>query len=214
MRSVRTTLVVGLGITAVAVAVVMAGAPMTVLATNSIHQNEQLATTDYKADACQSGESLPRGTTAIRLSLGAFTGPAVAVKAISAARVVVSGERGSGWAGQTVTVPVTAVSRTISPVKICFSIPVVGDEQVTVFGGSTAPSLAARTRSGAALAGRLRIEYLQEGRSSWLSLLPSVARHMGLGRAWSGIWIAPLVAMLMLAATITTSRLIRRELDG
>ncbi len=95
---------------------------MTVLATNSIHQNEQLATTDYKADACQSGESLPRGTTAIRLSLGAFTGRSSSQGNLRS-RVVVSGERGSGWAGQTVTVPVTAVSRTISPVKICFSIP-------------------------------------------------------------------------------------------
>lgn len=214
MRSVRVTLVVGLGITAVAVAVVMAHAPMTVLAANPTLQNEQLAATDYKAAACQAGESLPRGTTAIRLSLGAFTGPAVEVKAISAARVVVSGERGSGWAGQTVTVPVTAASRTSSHVKICFAIPVVGDEKVTVFGGRTAPSLAARTGSGAALAGRLRIEYLREGSSSWLSLLPAVARHMGLGRAWSGIWIAPLVAMLMLAATIAASRLVRRELDG
>lgn len=213
MRSVRIALAVGLGITAAAVGVVLSQSPLTVLATNWTSTNDVLAATTRNAEACQAGERLPGGTLAIRLSLGAFTGPAVKVKAISGARVVTFGEQGSGWDGQTVTVPVGAVSNAISPVKVCFAIRLMGDEEVTVRGSRSVGARAARASEGESLGGRVRIEYLGAGRSSWLALASSVARRMGLGRAWGGTWVALLVAMLMLAAVTLTARLVLRELD-
>jgi hypothetical protein len=213
MRSVPTALAAGLGITVAALAVVLAQSPLTVLASNSTPMGGPLTTTAGAARACQAGERLPRGTIAIRLSLGALTGTALTVRALSGERVVASGERGSGWDGQTVTVPVRAVTHTIAPVKVCFAVPEPGEE-LTLFGSPTGRTTAAVAGSGQALPGRLRIEYLGRGRTSWLALLPSVTRHMGLGRAWSGIWIAFLVPALMLAAVIVASRLIVRELDG
>jgi hypothetical protein len=213
MRGVRSALAAGLTLIVASIAVVLSQSPLSVLANNATGAGERLAFTASNAGACQSGELLPRGTLAIRLSLGAFIGSAVTVEALAGTRVIASGERGSGWDGHTVTVPVGAVAHAISPVKVCFASPVAGGEPLTVFGSRSAPALAAHSRRGEALSGRLRIEYLGRGRSSWLALLPSVARHMAFGRAWSGIWVVFLVAVLMLAATLLASRLILRELD-
>ncbi len=214
MRGVKAALAVSLGATVVGIGLVLSESPVTVLASNSASANEVLTVYGRTARACQTGERLPRGTLAIRLSLGAFTGPRVTVAALSGARLVTFGERGSGWAGQTVTVPVRAVARTVAPVRICFALTLAGDEPVPLYGRSTGRATAARSGGGAALRGRMAIEYLGAGRASWLALARSVARRMGLGRAWSGAWVAPVVLMLILTATALASRLILRELDG
>lgn len=214
MGSVRTALVAGLALVLVAGVVVLSGSPPRVLATNATGAGTELAVTGTNARACQRGERLPGGTDAIRLSLGAFTGPALKVQVLSAGRVVTSGEHDSGWDGQTVTIPVKAVSRSIAAVQSCFAISTAGAESVKLFGTPTAPEVAARAGNGTSLKGRLRLEYLGAGRTSWLALASSVARNMGLGRAWSGVWIAFLVAALMLLAIALGSRLIMRELHG
>ncbi|HEY4917935.1 MAG TPA: hypothetical protein VIH92_13565 [Solirubrobacteraceae bacterium] len=211
MRGVRQSLAAGLGLTALAVAAVLSRSPVTVLAASGPPPSSEVGLTRRGATACQSDERLPSGTRAIRLSLGAFTGPALSVRATSGIRVLTSGARGSGWDGETVTVPVTEVSRTISPVKVCFAIAKGGGEAVEVLANRIGP--AAVAGEGRPLAGRLTIEYLGRGRSSWLALLPSIATRLGLGRAWGGAWIAVLVAILMLLATILASGLIVRELD-
>src|SRR5450759_2226166 len=116
MRSVKAALAMSLGTTVVGIGLVLSASAPTVLASNSVSASEVLTVYGRSAGACQTGERLPRGTLAIRLSLGGFTGPRVTVAALSGTRVVTSGERGSGWAGQTVTVPVRAVARTVAPV--------------------------------------------------------------------------------------------------
>jgi hypothetical protein len=215
MRSARTALAAGLALTVVAVAFTLSRSPLVVLATSSSSMGESLATGKSSARGCQGGERLPAHTTAIRLSIGAFTGPPMSVAAISPGnRVVSSGERGSGWAGQTVTIPVRPVSHPVAPVRICFAGRIVGGEQLTVFGSRGADKAVARTGGGEPLEGRFRVEYLGKGRASWLSLLGYVAWNMGLGRAWSGTWVSILVLLLMLATAILASRLVIRELDG
>jgi hypothetical protein len=213
MRSVGTALAAGLALTVVASALVLSRSPLTVLAANSTALSAELAVSASHTKVCQAGEQLPAGTVGIRLSLAAFTGPAVSVNAVSGGRILTSGDLSSGWDGNAVTIPVRALSHSNYPVKICFAIPVSGGEGVKLLGSLTSPADAAHAVSGGPLKGRLRIEYLGNGRSSWLTLLPSVARHMGLGHAWGGIWIAVLVAMLMLIATVLASRLILRELN-
>jgi hypothetical protein len=212
MRSVRMALAAGLASIVAVGAVVLSSSPQVVLASNSIPLRTELATTASNSSACQSGEGLARGTDAIRISLGAFTGPSLNVEALSGGRVVTSGARGSGWDGQTVTVPVRAVSHATSHVRICFAIPTSGGEGVELLGLRTPGASAARAADGQALSGRVRIEDLGDGHTSWLTLLPRVARNMGFGRAWSGVWVVLLVAILMFAATALASRLILREL--
>jgi hypothetical protein len=213
MHSVKITLALGLAIIAAAIGMVLSESPPRVLATNSVSARETLAISPVSSvAACQANERLPRGTTAIRLSLSVFTGPRVTVKVLSGTQVVTAGEHGSAWGGQDVTVPVKTASHTISPVKICFTTVPLHEEMV-VRGSRTAEASAARTSRGRALAGRVKIDYLGGGHSSWLSLASTVARHMGLGRAWSGTWVVLVVAMLVLAIVAVTSRLILRELD-
>jgi hypothetical protein len=214
MSGVRVALAAGLAAIVVAVAVVLSGAPVVALATNSISAVKTLAVTNSESRACQSGERLPRGTRAIRLSLGAFNGPAVSVHVFAGARLIDSGREGSDWAGQTVTVPIGPVARTVDPVKVCFAAALVRGEVLRVDGSDTKPALAARSAEGEILPGRVEMVYVGAGRSSWLALASSVARHMGLGRAWAGAWVAFLVAALALAIATLTSRLILRELDG
>ncbi|MGD1059396.1 MAG: hypothetical protein ABR992_18515 [Solirubrobacteraceae bacterium] len=211
MRSVRTALAAGLVLTVAAGIVVLSQHPLAVLAANTTATSTELGVTGTDAQACQGGERLPAGTTAIRLSLGAFTGPAMKLTVLSAGHMVTSGERGSGWDGETVTVPVRALSAPVSPASICFAIPLTGVEPVRLLGSDTSHALAVHAGNGQALAGRLRIEYLGRARSSWLTQVPTVARHMGLGRAWSGIWVVFALVVAMLAVTGLATGLIARE---
>jgi hypothetical protein len=59
---------------------------------------------------------------------------------------------------------------------------------------------------------QLHVEYLRPGSRSWWSLLPSVFRHLGYGRAPSGGWVAFLVIVLMLGLVVAVSRLVIEEL--
>lgn len=71
---------------------------------------------------------------------------------------------------------------------------------------------ATATVNAVPLGGRVGVEYLAAGRGSWWSRLSSVAAHLGLGRAYSGAWIALLVAALMAAVGVLAVRLTAREL--
>jgi hypothetical protein len=212
MPTVKVALAAGLLAIAAAVALVLSSSPQAVLATNGVAASETLAAANAGTSACQPDELLPRGTTAIRLSLGAFTGPELTVEARSGAEVVAVGRHGAGWDGQTVTVPVRRVSHTIAPVRICFAISPLLAERASVNGSPAPPGRAVRSSGGDVLSGRMRVEYLGAGRLSWLSRAGSVARRMGLGRAWSGSWVALLVAVLMLLAIAVCSRQILGEL--
>jgi len=119
--------------------------------------------------------------------------------------------RGSGWTGGTVTVPVRpVVGRAVHNVTICFKLGPTR-EIVTIEGQLTKPAVAARGE-GAALPGRMRIEYVRAGHSSWWSLALPTARRLGLGRAWAGSWVALLLATLMGAVVALCSWVLLREL--
>jgi hypothetical protein len=212
MRSVRIALAAGLAITATAVGGVLAGAPPTILATNGVPAKEGVAVGWRGANGCQTGERLPRATTAIRLALAGAYGPRVHVEVLGRGLVLTSGEQSSGWAGKSVTVPVRALPTAQASVAVCFSA-AVNHEGVSVGGAVTQPGAALQS-AGRPLRGRMNIEYLGNGRSSWLALAGSVARHMSLGRAWSGIWVVFLVTAAMLLATALTARLVLVELGS
>jgi hypothetical protein len=214
MRRAKLVVVsVGLAITAATLVVVLSESPPRVLATTS-PATEEVAVSDvgYLA-ACQANETLPRGTTAIRISLAAFIGPPVKVTIVSHGHKIAAGGHESAWSGQDVTVPLREVSRTVPAVTVCFATVPLRDELIA-YGRRTGKATAAYTSTGAALPGRVSIEYLGAGGTSWLSLITTVARHMGLGRGWSGTWVALLVAMLTLAASALAYALLLRESDG
>lgn len=210
MRGVRIALGVGLGLLVTAIGLVLAYSPMSVAHTNGISAYSEIAATQRSAGACQPDETLPRNVSSIRLSLEATIGPSVTVEAFSGARLLTQGRRGAGWIGDSVTVPVTQVDHAASNVRICFALGPTR-QRIALVGVRTAAPVAAKSQ-GEALPGRIKIEYLRPDHSSWWSRALSVARRMGLGHAFSGAWIALLVAALTGMFTILTSWLVVREL--
>jgi hypothetical protein len=210
MRRVKVVFGIGLILAAAGIAVSLSQAPATVAAVNNTELGV-LAQVTHETEVCQSNEVLPPDTTAIRLQLYVVTGPRVALEVLAHGRVIVHGEHGSGWTGNVVTLPVQPLSRQRSGVEICFTPFLNGDETAVLLGEPTTPAGAARDAAGT-LPGRVTVEYLRPGRSSWWSLAPGVARRMGLGRAWSGTWWVLLVVCLMGSVILVASRLVLREL--
>jgi hypothetical protein len=200
----------GLALIAVAVALVLSRSPPELARGNGIAQvNTVLATVPGSGSGCQSGETLPAGTTAIRLSLESSAGPRVAVAVRSGASVLTRGESEPGWLADVVTVPVRRVARAASPVVVCFAFH-GAHERVSFLGVPTPRNEVAHSSLGP-LAGRIAIEYLRPGSSSRWSRVHDIARHMGLGRAWAGTWVVALVAALMASAIALASWLAVRE---
>jgi len=100
-------------------------------------------------------------------------------------------------------VSVKRVAHTAYNTRICTDIgPAVEGVQVN----------GERVKVGGGEAIWLRMEYLRPGRSSWLSLAPSIANRMGLAHAPAGAWVGYLAVAVMIAAAGFASRLVLREL--
>ncbi|HUN77779.1 MAG TPA: hypothetical protein VMU32_02545 [Solirubrobacteraceae bacterium] len=185
-------------------------APPRVLSSPGGPAGKVLGTTHRDIAVCQPHEVLPAGTTAIRLPLIAFFGADVNVVALNGRHVIARGSRGPNWTGVSVSVPVQPLASTMTGVTLCFEA-APNSEPLIVLGG-TAPTAreAAAAPSGKTLTpvaprsqvehlrDRLPLEYLTSGHDTWWSQSLAVARRLGLGRAYSGTWIALLVAALML----------------
>jgi hypothetical protein len=209
MRSVRVALAVGLALTATAVGVVLSRRPLTVAGANSTSSSYRIARARGGASGCQQSATVPKGTSAVRISLSANIGPRVTLQVVSGALTLTRGARDAGWGIQeTVTVPVKRVPHTVPMGTICLAIgPAVEPVQLNRFRvQTTAANGSVRYTEG------FRIEYLRGGHASWWSLASSVAHHMGLGHAASGTWIVFLLIAVMVAVATLTSRLILREL--
>lgn len=172
---------------------------------------------------CQTGEVVPKGVTAVRVGVWGYYGAPVRVLAYQGSRLVTEGQRVADWTGASVTVPVRTVKRTVAGVKLCVVI-TQNDQPLSLLGKKTSPEQAAvatatdsipakdlSIRNGQPLEGRVVVEYLAPGRGSWWSRIVSVARRMGLGRSFTGTWIALLAAALMAAAGILALRLTVEE---
>jgi hypothetical protein len=206
------TLAAGLALTAIALGVTLSGSPIETLRANSTGLPQEFGETNSDAAACQAGEGLPAGTSAIRIGLKSTIGPRVSLTASSAGRILTSGAAGSGWTGASVTIPVKPVARTSLQARICFKLGPT-EESVGILGLRTGPAVAARSPQGQVLPGRFKIEYLRRAPGSWWSAAPAVARRLGLGRAPSGTWIALLIVVLMGAVLAGAVWLTREQLQ-
>lgn len=212
MRGVQVALGAGLTLLAVAIGLTLSGSPQSVAATNKPHglQEEPISSTRRPTSYCQAGETLPRGTSAIRISLGASIGPHVRLLVSAGGHAIRGGEQDSGWTGRVVAVPVRPLSRTVAGVTICASF--VPAHETLVLSGKPTPAAIAARADGQPTRGRMWIEYLRPGTRSWASLTSSVVRDMGFGRAWSGSGIAFVVLALLAAVAVLASRLVLTEM--
>ncbi len=205
MCRVKIALAAGLTALALAVALVLSGAPLSVAGTNGVAYNYTRDFKPHNTLICSDGGSVPQGTQAIRVSLSANIGPHVSIRILSGDEPVSEGVRDAGWGvDETVTVPVARVPRTIEHARICVTV-ATAVEPVQV-NGTRLP------RSAGAPGVALRMEYLRPGRDSWLSLASAVARHMGIARAPGGAWVAYLAIAVMIAICALAARLALQEL--
>jgi hypothetical protein len=222
MKSAKITLAVGVVLIAVVVAFTLTRSPPRVLRASSQGSGTQLGAPTGDAALCQDNETLPAGTTAVRISMWAFVGARVRVVAYDGKQVLTEGSRGPDWTSTSVTVPVRAVRSTASGARLCLAIG-PNSEPILVLGDSAPPTEAAvnlpanapaprSTSVEEKLPGRMSVEYLGSGEGSWWSRVASVAQHLGLGRAYSGTWIAALIGALMIAVGALALRLTLREL--
>jgi hypothetical protein len=203
-------------------AVTLGHSPPRVLRANGTGTSGPLISTARDLSVCQTGETLPANVSAIRLSMWAFLGWKINVKLYSGKQVVTEGSRGPDWTGTSVTVPVKPVAQPIRGATLCFMTGPNSEPELLLGGPAPEKQVAALLEPGVPapeasllgrLPGRLSAEYLSSGEASWWSRIGTVATHMGLGRAFTGSWIALLVAALMLAVAVLTVRLTLREIS-
>lgn len=198
---VRLALAAGLVGVAVALGLVLSRPPLVVAGSNGAPAHLAVAYTNGNGVACQSGETLPEGTQAVRVSLSPNDGPQVNLKAYSGSVLVTEGELGAGWGvDETGTIPVRRVAHTIHGARVCLAIgPTPEPLQIN--------GVKVRTASGRTGVS-LRMEYLRPGLRSWLSLASSIAQRMGVARAPKGAWVAYLAIAAMLAVYALAARLV------
>lgn len=206
----KSVLGAGLVLGAVIIGGVLTQSPPIVVSVNTIEE-AIIETSRQRIEGCQTHERLPANISAIRLRADALLGPRVTLVVLADGHVVTRGERGSGWTGGAVTIPVRARSKTLSDVDLCFVLYLNGDETAELI-GEQARRAGGTPGGNGALPGRLGVEYLRPSRSSWWSLLPAVARRMSLGRAASGTWSVLVVVGLMASLILVCSQVIRRGL--
>ena len=199
----------GLTLLALALILTLSGSPTVVARTNGVPANQPILEAKTSS-ACQARESVPAGTSAIRLTFVAAAGPRVSVSVVSGGHTLASGTTGSGWTSGAVTVPIRRLSHPLYGATLCFGFAHAA-ETVQMGGSATSPATAAHS-SSKPLPGRFTVEYMRAGPTSWWSLATTVAHHFGLGRAPAGTWVAWLVLLLMLSAVALACHLILREL--
>ena len=210
MRRVRVTVLAGLVAIATGVAIVLSGSPVAVAGGNG-PVKAALESASTRVAACQSGEVVPAGTSAVRLHVFASLGPLVDVRLMRNGTVIARGQTGPGWTGHVVTVPFAKQARTLTGVTLCFDIHVNGYETIE-FSGAAAKGQRAAHFPGGQLPGFVSVEYLRPSKTSWWSLLTPTARRMGLGHAGTGTWGVLLILVLMAGVVAVSVRVLGREL--
>jgi hypothetical protein len=213
MRSVRIALIATLTLLSLAIILTMLESPPSVAGTNrpAGANEEPIASTEHSNRYCQPHELLPRGISAIRVWLDAAAGPRLRLVARADGHTITSGERGSGWSGGSVAIPVTPLARAVSGVTVCVAFR-LHDEAIIVQGNATPRALAAYN-DHQTLPGRMWIEYLHAGSTSWAALAPAIVRHMGFGRAEPHLWIAFLALVLLATVIALAASTAYRELS-
>jgi hypothetical protein len=211
-RVVEVTLVLGVAILIAVCAYVLTRSPPRVLRAGA--KPSVLVDSFYgTAGGCQDNETLPAGASAVRLSILAYVGAPIHVAVYSGSHVLTAGSRGPNWTGTSVTVPIVRLSHSVSNATLCFAVAPNSETLFITGSPTTLTAQGLRLSTGQVLAGRISAEYLGAGRGSWWSRALTVARHLGLGRVFSGTWIVLLIVAMVAAVGILAGGLAVRELS-
>lgn len=206
---IRITIAIGVALLALAVGVGLARSPLVRAGTDGTPLPTEIGASSVPTTICQGEETVPAGTTAIRVSLLSLLGPRLKLVARSGGQVVTTGELGYGWTGAVVAIPVKRVVGSHPHTTICVSL--AKRQQLVNLRGANTKFSPAVTEGKQVLAGRMRFDYLRPDNRSWLSLALPTARRIGLDiGGGAGIVLVPL--MLLLSVGTLASWLLVRDL--
>jgi hypothetical protein len=206
---IRLAVGIGLALVAIAVGVSLARSPLVQAGTDGTPLPTEIGATSVPTTVCQPEETVPAGTTVIRVSLLSLLGPRIKLVATAGGHTVTTGEVGYGWTGALVSIPVKHVAGTHFHTRICLTL--AKRQQLVNLRGANTKVAPAVTEGNQVLPGRMRFEYLRPDNRTWLSLLRPTARRIGLTiGGGAGIVVFPL--LLLLAAAGLTSWLLVQDL--
>ncbi len=214
-RPARWSAVVALGIAltlmTIAVIAVLVGSPLATAGTNGVQAQVDGSLKKGDLETCQPLGRLPSGTSVIRVAIEApAAGPNVTLRVLAGSRVLSEGHQAAGWgSAPKVGIPMAGLTDSVGGERICTKIGPIA-EHIQIRGTPIRQPPAGAKLSFQDMA--LRMEYLRPAAQSWLSQASSVAYRMGLGRAWSGTWIAFLALVLSLAVAVLAVRLTLAEM--
>jgi hypothetical protein len=207
--SIRIAIAVCLIVTAACVGVAVARKPLVVASTDGTPLPTEIGASSVPTTVCQPEETIPAGTTAIRVSLLSLLGPRLTLTARAGNQVITTGELGYGWTGAVIAIPVARVENTYRHATVCIAM--AKRQQLVNLRGFTTKLAPAVTNGGQVLPGRMRFEYLRPDRSSWLGLALPTARTIGLTVGGGG-GIVFIPFLLLAAITALSSSLLLRNL--
>jgi hypothetical protein len=197
-RARRWTVALGLVLIAAGLAATLATAAEHRTGTNGIPARAYLGVAPAPATLCQTGERVPAGTAALRFSAKSDShAPPRLTLTLEQGGVVQAESADARWEGpDALVVALAQPLRAGVLADVCVRLHASGDRRYAFKGTSTYADDAA-TSGGQPLPGRMHVEYLSADSGSWASFVPTVARRLGRGHAWSGASVALLAALLM-----------------
>ncbi|HEV7771873.1 MAG TPA: hypothetical protein VGO48_01150 [Conexibacter sp.] len=197
-RARRWTVALGLVVIAAGLAATLSTAAEHRTGTNGMPARAFLGVTPAPATLCQAGERIPAGTAALRFSAksSSYAAPGLTLT-LTQGGVVRAKSTDPRWEGHDALVVALAQPlRAGVLADVCVRLHASGGRRYAFKGTPTYPEEAA-TSDGQPLPGRMHVEYLSADSGSWASFVPTIARRLGRGHAWSGASIALLAALLM-----------------
>jgi hypothetical protein len=206
---IRIAVAVCLIVTFACMGVALARRPLVVASTDGTPLPSEIGATSVPTTICQPEETIPAGTTAIRVSLLSLLGPRLTLVARAGSQTVTTGELGYGWTGAVIAIPVAHVERTYRHATICIAM--AKRQQLVNLRGFNTQFAPAVTEGHQVLPGRMRFEYLRPDKSTWLGLALPTARLIGLTVGGGG-GIVFIPFLLLSAVAILATRLLMRNL--
>jgi Predicted membrane protein (DUF2142) len=160
------------------------------------------------ATACQGGELLPAGTSALRIPVERSHGAATVTLWWGGHRIArVAGRVGAGM----VRADIPRATRDLGDVRVCLELRSGG----AILQGETVPGLQVLRIGRGTAQSSMAVDFLQPGRPSWWSEIRTVASRVDLGRGdWGGGWAVWPLAALLAASLALAAWVVARAIIG
>jgi hypothetical protein len=210
---VRVVLGVALLLAAGALVLDMSGSSRRTAGSNHINPTVFSATVPPGGVVCQPA-FLPGDAASVQILIGTFghAVPPLQLQFVdSAGQAVASGTAPPGARQGTLTIPLRRVQGAPAAKSACLHF---GGTSPVAVGGEAGPiHFGSELVDGRPQPGVISLFYLRRGSESWWQLLPALTRRFGLGKAsFLGTWTLPVIAALLFALWVATTRLLVREL--